>query len=159
VIDISKKHSMEYRLLHAVIHGHPWYGNWGYQFGSGSFGLTFEAYKEALESLSAEPLSLFFSNSRLPRSKLQDTIAFYQFLSVKPLVTIRDLFNFISNLLKWHSRESKAKTPVEKQVCFEPCKWSAEVVNSSFDTILKVLKATNSQQWVSWLTLKGATCR
>ncbi|KAJ1417282.1 Zinc finger, FYVE/PHD-type [Sesbania bispinosa] len=29
--------------------GHPWYGDWGYQFGSGSYGLTQEAYKTTVE--------------------------------------------------------------------------------------------------------------
>lgn len=157
VMDISKIHNMEYRLLHAIIHGYPWYGNWGYEFGSGSFGLTFEAYRRALESLSIEPLSLFFSNSRSPRSKLQNTIAFYQFLSNNPLVTVRDLFSFVSNLLGWHTQKSNAKGTVQKRDWCEPCKWSAEDVRSCYDTILKVLKATNAHKWVSWQNLKGAT--
>ncbi|KAJ3703900.1 hypothetical protein LUZ61_007605 [Rhynchospora tenuis] len=158
VMDISKKHDMEYRLLHAIIHGHPWYGNWGYEFGTGSFGLMYEAYGEALQSLSTEPLSLIFSNCRSPRSQLQNTIAFYQFLSDNPLVTVRDLFSFLSRMLGWQTPKSKAISIVQEQAFVEPCTWSAEDVMSSFDKILKVLNAA-AQQWVSWQNLKGATSR
>ncbi|KAJ4795310.1 PHD finger protein [Rhynchospora pubera] len=156
VTDISNK---QCRLLHAIIHGHPWYGKWGYEFGTGSFGLTIEAYREALKSLSTEPLSLIFSNSRSPRSQLQNTIAFYQFLSDKPLVTVRDLLCFICSLLGCQTQKSKALSIVQEQALVEPCTWSAEDIRSSFDKILKVLRAANAQQWVSWQNLKGATSR
>ncbi|KAG9132704.1 hypothetical protein Leryth_020913 [Lithospermum erythrorhizon] len=36
VMDVSKKYGLEYRLLHAVVKGHSWYGDWGYEFGTGS---------------------------------------------------------------------------------------------------------------------------
>jgi len=58
-MDVSKKHGLEYRLLHAITEGHPWYGVWGYEFGAGSFALTFDAYKMAVETLSSLPLSMF----------------------------------------------------------------------------------------------------
>ncbi|OMO57552.1 putative DNA binding protein [Corchorus olitorius] len=55
VMDVSKKYGLEYRLLHAIIKGHPWYGDWGYEIGAGSFALTFDAYKSAVETLSSLP--------------------------------------------------------------------------------------------------------
>ncbi|KAF6135264.1 hypothetical protein GIB67_037348 [Kingdonia uniflora] len=56
VMDVSKKYGLEYRLLHAVTNGDPWYGNWGYEFGAGSFALTLDAYRRAVDTL---PLLLF----------------------------------------------------------------------------------------------------
>ncbi|KAJ0041362.1 hypothetical protein Pint_27565 [Pistacia integerrima] len=66
VMDVSKKYGMEYRLLHAITRGHPWYGDWGYEFGAGSFALTRDAYKSAVEALSTIPLSIFLSQGRKP---------------------------------------------------------------------------------------------
>ena len=47
-MDVSKKYGLDYRLLHAAENGHPWYGNWGYEFATGSFAITFESYKTAV---------------------------------------------------------------------------------------------------------------
>ncbi|PSS21330.1 PHD finger protein [Actinidia chinensis var. chinensis] len=56
LLDVSKKYGLEYRLLYAITKGHPWYGDWGYEFGAGSFALTLDAYKTAVETLSKQPL-------------------------------------------------------------------------------------------------------
>ncbi|KAM1026297.1 hypothetical protein ACFX2I_039192 [Malus domestica] len=50
VMDVSKKYGLEYRLLHSIIKGHPWYGDWGYEFVAGSFALTRDAYKLAVSA-------------------------------------------------------------------------------------------------------------
>jgi hypothetical protein len=99
VMDISKKHGMDYRLLHAVTSGHPWYGEWGYKFGAGSFALTSETYRTAVDMLSSIHLALYFSNRSPIRTPLQNTIALYWALSDRQLVTLRDLFRFIMHLM------------------------------------------------------------
>ncbi|KAJ3703899.1 hypothetical protein LUZ61_007604 [Rhynchospora tenuis] len=155
-MDVSKKHEMEYRLLHAISYGHPWYGKWGYKFGKGSFGLTFEVYEEALRILSTEPLSLLFSSVRSPQSKLQNTVAFYRFLSDKNLDTVRDLFRFISDLLRRQRHEDETKSFVQEQVSGK-CLWSDKELRNCFDRMLRVLQAVSEEKWVSWKSLKGAT--
>uniref|UniRef100_A0A803QS08 Uncharacterized protein n=1 Tax=Cannabis sativa TaxID=3483 RepID=A0A803QS08_CANSA len=44
---------------------HPWYGDWGYEFGAGSFALSLDAYKASVESLSSLPLSIFSLRDKL----------------------------------------------------------------------------------------------
>ncbi|KAE8689221.1 RING/FYVE/PHD zinc finger superfamily protein isoform 2 [Hibiscus syriacus] len=78
VMDVSKKYWLEYRLLHAITKGCPWYGNWGYEFGAGSFALTFDAYKSAVETLSSLPLSIFLPEELKPSTCLQHIISFYR---------------------------------------------------------------------------------
>ncbi|KAJ4751734.1 PHD finger protein [Rhynchospora pubera] len=158
VMDVSKKHEMEYRLLHAIIYGHPWYSKWDYIFGKGSFGLTFNIYKNALRKLSTEPLSLLFSNVRSPQSNLQNTIASYQFLSDKNLDTVRDLFRFISDILGRQRQEGKTKSFAQKHGSVK-CLWSDDELRNSFDRMLQVLHAVSEEKWVSWKILKGATSR
>ena len=49
VEDVSRKQSMDYRLLHCAAYGGTWYGRWGYTFGRGSFGATHETWRRAVE--------------------------------------------------------------------------------------------------------------
>lgn len=93
--------------------GHQWYGNWGYELGRGSFGLTTAAYEEALRTLSTEHLSHLFSNTLPPNRELQNTIASYQFLSDNSFITVGDLFSAVSN-------GHEIKSLVQKQVPVEP---------------------------------------
>uniref|UniRef100_A0A6N2M4I3 Zinc finger PHD-type domain-containing protein n=1 Tax=Salix viminalis TaxID=40686 RepID=A0A6N2M4I3_SALVM len=72
VMDVSKKYGLEYRLLHAITKGHSWYGDWGYEFGAGSFGLTVHAYKSAVEALYNLPLSIFLSEGQKLQTRLLD---------------------------------------------------------------------------------------
>ncbi|WVZ53284.1 hypothetical protein U9M48_004251 [Paspalum notatum var. saurae] len=95
LMDVSKKYGIDYRILHAVTTGYSWYGQWGFKLNKGSFGITSEEYFKAIENLSSTPLSHFFPHSRSPRNQLQDTIAFYQSLSKRPLTTVRELFLYV----------------------------------------------------------------
>ncbi|KAG9457018.1 hypothetical protein H6P81_001526 [Aristolochia fimbriata] len=159
VMDVSKKYGMEFRLLHAVTNGQPWYGNWGYEFGAGSFGLTLDAYETAVKSLSDVPLSPFFTHGRGPRSRLQDMVAFYWSLSEHRLETVKDLFSFIMNLIRNIHKQAGAEGKRPAQFSLPLCLWTEEDVNRVEAAMIKVLRAVGGSHWVAWRALRGAVCR
>lgn len=164
VMDVSKKYGLEFRLLHAITEGHPWYGNWGYEFGAGSFGLTLEAYKVAVETLSNMPLSSFLSQGRKPRTHLQDLIAFYQSLSERELVSSKELFSFLMTLIhdahKSHmmvdDTTSKKSRSCDSRVL---CAWTTNDIVRVEEAMFRVLRAVTGPTWVSWRSLRGAVCK
>ncbi|XP_057787311.1 PHD finger protein At1g33420 [Salvia miltiorrhiza] len=165
VMDVSKKNGLEFRLLHAVVKGHPWYGDWGYQFGAGSFSLNLEDYKMAIENLSSLPLSLFQAQGRKPRTRLQDLISFYQSISERELVNIRDLFCFLMGLI--HDRHHQFAVRADESPCKKLrtsnsralCSWTIDDVRRVEEAMFKVLRAVSGSTWVSWRALRGAVCR
>lgn len=163
VMDVSKKYGLEYRLLHAITKGHPWYGNWGYEFGSGSFALTQDAYREAVETLSHMPLSFFVCQGRKPRSHVQDLILFYQSLSECELVNTRDLFNFVMSLIHDMQKASLvSEDTFKKRRSCAPgvlCAWTTNDIKRVEGAMIRVLCAVTGSNWVSWRTLKGAVCK
>ena len=148
---------MEYRLLHAIVAGHSWYGNWGYGFGSGSYALTQDAYSKAVDFLSSMPLSPFLFQARTPRSRLQTVIAFYHSLSNTPLVMLRDLFAFLLSLVRQIRMISTSEKPqlASSNVL---CSWTRNDVERVQQAMVKVLRAS-SGGWVARRALKGAMCK
>lgn len=163
MMDVSKKYGLEYRLLHAVIKGHPWYGNWGYEFGTGSYAVTCDAYKAAVEVLSGLPLSTFFSQSQNPQTLLQDVISRYKFLSERELVNIRDLFSFMMSLIHdVHKASLRVGDDSKKQIICgssTQCTWSRDQIERAETAMTKVLRAVSGSNWVSWRSLKGVACQ
>ncbi|XP_050233763.1 PHD finger protein At1g33420-like [Mercurialis annua] len=163
VMDVSKKYGLEYRLLHAITKDHPWYGDWGYEFGAGSFALTIDAYKLAVETLSSIPLSIFLSQGRKLRTRLQDVISMYQSLSDHELVNIRDLFCFLMSLIhKAHKSSPRVEDPTYKNrhtVTAMSSSWSKSDVERVEEAMLRVLKAVSGSNWVSYRALRGAVCK
>ncbi|KAK1552600.1 hypothetical protein Q3G72_019900 [Acer saccharum] len=51
VHDLLMKRGMDHRLLHAVAYGCSWFGDWGYKFCHGSFGVTEHMYNRAIQIL------------------------------------------------------------------------------------------------------------
>ncbi|CAM0883894.1 unnamed protein product [Alopecurus aequalis] len=163
VMDISKKHGMDYRLLHAITSGHPWYGEWGYKFGAGSFAHTSHTYQEAVDALSGIHLALYFSHRNPIRTPLQNTIALYWSLSDRQLVTVKDLFRFIMHLLHQARKDAQMSKPaldehgeVESNVL---CMWNTEDIDRAEAAMLKILRAVQAGRWVSWRALKGAASK
>ncbi|WJX71677.1 hypothetical protein P8452_55648 [Trifolium repens] len=161
VMDVSKKYGLEYRLIHSITRGHSWYGEWGYQFGSGSYGLTQEAYKIAVESLSNLPLSIFLSQDQKPHSCVQSIISHYQSLSENQLVNIRDLFCLLMSLIHDVAKTSlKVGSITGKKRSFDAtglsCSWEENDVIRVEEAILKVLCAVSRSNWVSWRALRGS---
>ncbi|MCH90552.1 PHD finger protein, partial [Trifolium medium] len=161
VMDVSKKYGLEYRLIHAITRGHSWYGEWGYQFGSGSYGLTEKAYKIAVESLSNLPLSIFLSHDQKPHSCVQGIISHYQSLSEHQLVNIRDLFCLLMSLIHDVAKtSSKVGDITGKKRSFDAigvsCSWEESDVVRVEESIVKVLRAVSRSNWVSWRALRGS---
>ncbi|KAI4347432.1 hypothetical protein L6164_008246 [Bauhinia variegata] len=163
VMDVSKKYGLEYRLLHAITKGHPWYGDWGYQFGSGSYGVTHEVYTSAVESLSNLPLSIFLSQGQKPYPSLQNTISYYQSLSKHELVNIRDLFCFLMGLIHDARKTDSSFDDVTcKKRCFNAagaCSWANSDIERVEEAMFRVLRAVSGSNWVSWRSLRGAVCK
>lgn len=157
VMDVSKKYGLEYRLLHAIIKGHPWYGDWGYEFATGSFALTLDAYKLAVEKLSTLPLSTFLG--RHSSSFIHDIILRYQSLSERELLNIRDLFGFLISLVhnasKCSSRVddamSKKRRASTSGVLYS---WTKSDVDCVEEAMVKVLRAVSGSNWVNQRNLR-----
>ncbi|KAF8011723.1 hypothetical protein BT93_I0007 [Corymbia citriodora subsp. variegata] len=164
VMDVSKKFGMEYRLLHAVTKGHPWYGEWGYEFGTGSFGITRDVYNRSVEILSSLPLSTLLSQEWNPSSRMPDVISFYQSLAKHELVNIRDLFCFLLSLVHG-SRKSSLRdgdaifNKVRSRDCGASGSWTRSEVERVEEAIVRVLRAVSSSNWVSRRALRGAAYR
>ncbi|KAK9270752.1 hypothetical protein L1049_026335 [Liquidambar formosana] len=160
VMDASKKYGLEYRLLHAITRGHPWYGDWGYEFGAGSYALTLDTYHEAVYALSSMPLSCFLYQGRKPRTRLQAVIEFYQSLSDSDLVTLKDLFSFLLRLIH---ETHKPRAASKKSTFSNPnisCAWTRNDVEGVEQAMFKVLlAATGNSSWVTRRALKGAMCK
>ncbi|KAI3435433.1 PHD domain-containing protein [Psidium guajava] len=164
VMDVSKKFGLEYRMLHAVTKGQPWYGEWGYEFGTGSFGITRDVYNRSVESLSSLPLSTFLSQGWTASSRLLDVISLYQSLSKHELVNIRDLFCFLLSLIHGarisSSREGDAIfSKVRSRDCGPLGSWTRSEVERAEEAIVRVLRAVSSSNWVSGRALRGAAYR
>ncbi|GLT28768.1 hypothetical protein SLA2020_036760 [Shorea laevis] len=97
VEDLSKKHGMDLRLLHGVAYGHPWFGRWGYRFGSGSFGITQSHYDRATEVLSSLELEKIIHDftDKEQCMQIRQIVRYYRDISEVQLITIRDLLRFM----------------------------------------------------------------
>ncbi|KAE8680724.1 PHD finger protein [Hibiscus syriacus] len=162
VMDVSKKYGLEYRLLHAITKGCSWYGIWGYEFGAGSFALTVDEYKSAVETLSSLSLSIFLLQGLKPSTRLQDTISFYQSLSKSKLVNVKDLFCFLMSLIhdarKFNSGAGDAAIK-RQRTSSAVLPWSRDDVTRVEEAMFRVLRAVSGSNWVSSRALRGAVCR
>ncbi|KAJ1275239.1 hypothetical protein BS78_05G121300 [Paspalum vaginatum] len=161
LMDVSKKYGIDYRILHAVTTGYSWYGQWGFKLNKGSFGITSEEYFKAIENLSSTPLSHFFPHSRSPRNQLQDTIAFYQSLSKRPLTTVRELFLYVLGLSTRKDVNTHCGLMPEKEHSHTHVQdtWTDDEIKRARSIALKVLLAVDRTRWVPLRTLKAAISR
>ncbi|PQM40741.1 PHD finger protein MALE MEIOCYTE DEATH 1 [Prunus yedoensis var. nudiflora] len=97
VEDVSKKRSMDLRLLHGIAYGHSWFGRWGYRFSHGSFGVTEHNYERALKILSSLELEGIIQafGDMDQCEELKQIIRYYRNLSETQLITIKDLLRFM----------------------------------------------------------------
>ncbi|XP_043722087.1 PHD finger protein MALE MEIOCYTE DEATH 1 [Telopea speciosissima] len=110
VVDLSKKRSMDLRLLHGVAYGHPWFGRWGYKFHRGSFGVTEHQYDRAIEILSSLNLDQILNDfiDTAKEEQLKGIIRNFRDASETRLITLRDLLRFMLAL--------KARAPVQRKI-------------------------------------------
>lgn len=149
VEDVSKKRSMDLRLLYGVAYGHPWYGRWGYKFCRGSFGVTKHNYNRAIEILSSLELDKIiqdFKNSDQCK-EMKQIIHYYRDLSETLLMTFKDLLRFMltvkscpcaqrkrsmaptasPSISKYLTRVASQKKPLMKEKCIRYRKFSSLV--------------------------------
>ncbi|GMI88677.1 hypothetical protein like AT1G33420 [Hibiscus trionum] len=161
VMDVSKKYGIEYRLLHAITRGHSWYGNWGYEFGLGSYALTRDAYKRAVNDLSSMPLSTLLFQGNKSRTRLQNIISFYQSLSCFELSTLKDLVSFLLRLITETQKTLLPKTSKMLESSTNVlCAWTRDDVERLQEAMIKVLMAAAAgSNWVTRRALKGVLCK
>ncbi|XP_057972662.1 PHD finger protein MALE MEIOCYTE DEATH 1 [Malania oleifera] len=97
VEDVSKKWSMDLRLLHGVAYGHPWFGRWDYRFCHGNFGVMEHNYDRAIEVLSTLQLCKIIQDFRSTDKykEIKQIIWYYRDLSETQLITMGELLRFM----------------------------------------------------------------
>ncbi|XP_072992927.1 PHD finger protein MALE MEIOCYTE DEATH 1-like [Typha latifolia] len=100
VEDVSRRRSLDLRLLLGVAYGEPWFARWGYRFATGSFGVTEVAYSRSLHLLASLPIkSLSPDPASSPRPHvLRRIAAVYRRISGKPLLTVRELLRYMLDM-------------------------------------------------------------
>ncbi|KAI3931123.1 hypothetical protein MKX01_029313 [Papaver californicum] len=117
VEDVSKKRSMDLRLLYGVAYGHPWFGRWGYRFCHGSFGVTEHNYNTAIDMLSSFNLDKIVEDFRnKDRNHMEKIIRTYRKMSETHLITIRDLLRFMLITHKALSKPQSVIKPITRSV-------------------------------------------
>lgn len=109
VEDVSKKKSMDLRLLHGVAYGHSWFGRWGYKFFHGSFGVREQNYNRAIEILSSLELDNIiqdFCGTDLCR-EMKQIFHHYRDMSETLLLTLKDLLRFMLTVKSCASAQKK----------------------------------------------------
>ncbi|PKI71253.1 hypothetical protein CRG98_008353 [Punica granatum] len=112
VHDMSRKESMDLRLLCGVAYGQSWFGKWGYRFCRGSFGVTEDKYDQAIEILCSIDLNEIVQDlsDGCHGKAIQSIVKSYREASDSRLVTISDLLQFMLDSKPKRSRCSKQKT-------------------------------------------------
>ncbi|EEF42555.1 PHD finger protein At1g33420 [Ricinus communis] len=163
VMDVSRKYGIEYRLLCAITKGHSWYGDWGYEFGRGSYALTSDSYNEAVKTISNVPLAPILFQRRRPRTHLQAVIAFYQSLSDLEVLTLKDLCSFMLRLIHQTNESLLPKATLKKirsSTSNVLCAWTRNDVECVQQAMIRVLVAASGENnWVSRHALKGVMCK
>ncbi|RID74548.1 hypothetical protein BRARA_B01641 [Brassica rapa] len=104
VEDLSKKRSLDLRLLYGVAYGHSWFGRWGYKFCRGSYGVTKNDYENAIEllgSLELDQIEFDFGEHRQCK-RIKQVFRHYREMSEGHLKTFKDLLRFIL-IIKSHA--------------------------------------------------------
>ncbi|XP_047085826.1 PHD finger protein MALE MEIOCYTE DEATH 1-like, partial [Lolium rigidum] len=109
LVDLSRKHSLDLRLLLGVVNGETWFTRWGYCLARGSFNVSPATYAAALEALA------FLHVDHLRSRHVRRVVTVYRRLSNKPLTSVRE---FLRCLLDWKHHEPPLSPPPAKQ-----CPW------------------------------------
>ncbi|CAI0400358.1 unnamed protein product [Linum tenue] len=128
VEDVSKKRSMDLRLLYGVAYGHSWFGRWGYKFGRGSFGVTGQGYNRALEavaSLQLDPILTDFDSKGHGGEELKRIVRFYRDLCRTQLTNLGELLRFMLDLKSCRCGSKKEANP--NGICSTPSRFPIRV--------------------------------
>ncbi|XP_047085821.1 PHD finger protein MALE MEIOCYTE DEATH 1-like [Lolium rigidum] len=124
LVDLSRKHSLDLRLLLGVVNGETWFTRWGYCLARGSFNVSPATYAAALEALA------FLHVDHLRSRHVRRVVTVYRRLSNKPLTSVRE---FLRCLLDWKHHEPPLSPPPAKSLPWlpfllpKPCPMKREV--------------------------------
>ncbi|KAI3734155.1 hypothetical protein L6452_13618 [Arctium lappa] len=155
LIDLAKQKSMDLRLLHGVAYGQSWFGQWGYQFGRGSFGVTQQMYQKALEALQNIPLCILAHHIGTSNMEIPILFSRYQTLSSRSLVTLADLLRFMLDLKSHLPKESVLHTHNPGILVENSCRWSPKRIEMAARVIVESLKKAKFR-WVSRQEVRDA---
>ncbi|XP_059441815.1 PHD finger protein MALE MEIOCYTE DEATH 1-like [Corylus avellana] len=161
VKDLSRKSSMDLRLLYGVGYGHPWYGKWDYKFCHGSFGVTELGYSRAIEVLSSLQLDQIvkdFGDAGKCRSKIKQLIRHYRDMNETKLMTLKDLLRFMLTIKSYapvhinkkatYTASPSSSTSRPRVIAnMEDGKWSAKRLGDALEVIVNVLKEKNAENF------------
>ena len=165
VADVKLDRSMEIRLIYGVAFESSWFGNWGYKFGAGSFGVTEDKYRGAVRFLAGLDLDMIIDDfkSASHGRKIERIICKYRHLSETRLSSMSDLIRSLieltqtgetkrqnllpaRKLLKYeHPTFVEGRNPIrlEEFICYlmdEDCRGPQRRVEYSLEMILQTLK-------------------
>lgn len=153
--DVSQKKGMELRLLHAMAYGKPWFGQWGYKFGRGSFGVSESMYQSAIEALQNIPLGIFAHHVGNETNEILTILSRYQMLSGHFLVTLGEMFHFMLELKSKLPKESNTESSQPGMLVDTSCRWSPKRVEMAVRVIIEALKRAEFR-WISRQEVRDA---
>ncbi|XP_071928005.1 PHD finger protein MALE STERILITY 1-like [Coffea arabica] len=153
--DLSQKQGMDLRLLHSMAYGKPWFGQWGYKFGRGSFGVTEPMYRSAIEALQNTPLGLFAHHLGNETNEILTILSRYQMLSGHILVTLGDMFHFMLELKSKLPKESNTESSHPGMLVDTSCRWSAKRIEMAIRVIIEALQRAEFR-WISRQEVRDA---
>nr|GEZ28413.1 PHD finger protein MALE STERILITY 1 [Tanacetum cinerariifolium] len=155
LIDLAKQKSMDLRLLHGATYGQSWFGNWGYHFCRGSFGVTRQMYQKSLEALQNMPLCILAHHISTSNMEIPILFSRYQTLSSRSLVTLGDLLRFMLDLKSRLPKESALHTYNPGILVENSCRWSPKRIEMAARVIVESLKKAKFR-WVSRQEVRDA---
>ncbi|CAI9777526.1 unnamed protein product [Fraxinus pennsylvanica] len=130
VMDVSKKHGLELRLLHAITRGHP----------------CFQSQGRKPRTILQDLISFYQSLSERELVNTRDLFCFLMSL-------IHDVQN---SPLKVDDPPCKKSRSGDSRVL---CAWTIKDIARIEEAMIKVLRAVTGSTWVRWRALRGAVCK
>lgn len=148
---------MELRLLHGVAKGEPWFGRWGYRFGSGTYGVTQKIYEKAIESVRNVPLCLLNHHLTSLNRETPILLSKYQSLSTEPLITLSDLIRFMLHLHSRLPRDNYMNNSRNQIISIDStnCRWSQKRIQMAIKVVIESLKRVE-YRWISRQEVRDA---
>nr|XP_011463002.1 PREDICTED: PHD finger protein At2g01810-like [Fragaria vesca subsp. vesca] len=142
--DLARKGPMDLRLLYAVARERTWFGQWGYNFCRGSFGVTKARYNEALESLRSitlEAVTESCGDDNERRKQVEKIIQFYKQNSTLEDMpeTIKGLFNRMLLQIMYSPRTPQKKALADAAYSFHDGSLEIELEESEASVAKKIV--------------------
>lgn len=113
VEDVSNKHGMLLRVLHAAAYRSSWYGKWGYSFGRAAFGIDAVKYKHAVDAVHKAPLLALMADYEDVDTVVYQIVRNYSYTDDKMLSTLGQLLQAMLALASKPLQRPGPETPAE----------------------------------------------